>query len=497
MSDYLTPLLLGILSSALVTWIAFLIKKINEYPMAFSERIKAENSMKSDISRSIQIKFYGVSHIKLEKYLSEIFDTAKQSNEQLPMEEIYIYFAKTEVGNIWEKENFVENIIKVVRRISKFLTSPNTKPTAPNLRTISFKQVEHISFFGGCKLIDSKGGEVIYVVHYTPGPTRESDTTLSYTYRLTLQKSKKFNLYKRYSTAYEYIDKNSHFIFNVEIKKDNAWNASPEVWDKFEIKHRIYEKTMSDLVEFSQIPDKGKVLDIGAGTGRMSKIIKKTVKLKKLVLLDNSSQMLGYVTNLDNKKDSNESIIDFILTDARNSRPLYGAYENMKFDRILCHFSMQLILTDNLNEETLSHIWKKHLKKRGRLIFSLHNTLFSGYEPKGYEKWEDPLRKKLVEYAQKNGYQQLDFRKYEIDDLISHFKMAGLNFIEKKFIEYKRTMSDRLDMWKVPGIFTNSFKISENQWQLFINYICSIEKDLINLPTKPMTVIYLSFENSG
>lgn len=496
MSDHLITLFLGILSSALFWWILFLFKKLNEYPMAFSERIEAENSMKFDISRSVQIRFYGVSHTKLEKYLSEIFDSAKQSNVQLPLEEIYIYFAKTDVGTIWEKEKFGDNMIKVVRRISKFLTNPNTKPIAPNLRKLSFKQVEHISFFGGCKLIDSKGGEIIYVVHYTPGPSRESDTTFSYTYRLTLQKNKKFNLYKRYSTANEYIDKISHLIFNIELNKENSWNASPEIWDKYEIKHRIYESTMSDLVEFSKIPNKGKVLDIGAGTGRMSNIIKETVELRKLVLLDNSPQMLGYVTNLDNNIKSNESIIDLILTDARKGRPLYGAYENIKFDRIICHFSMQLILTDNLNEETFSHIWKKYLKKSGRLIFSLHNTHFSGYEPKGYENWEDPLRKKLLEYAQKKNYQQVDLRKYKIDDLISHFKMAGLNLIEKEVVTYKRTMSDRLDMWKVPGIFSNSFKIPENQWQLFIDYICSIEKDLKNLPTKPMTVIYLSFRNS-
>lgn len=174
------------------------------------------------------------------------------------------------------------------------------------------------------------------------------------------------------------------------------------------ITYDFYEKGVKDDIDFylSYFKNyKGKILEIGAGTGRI------TIPLLKAYLditaLDISSDMLIILKEKAQKENITPKIV---VADMRNLSKVE------KFDTIFISYrTFQHLYTVNDQLYTLREI-KKHLKKDGVLIFDVYYPIFK-YIALGNWKWQ--VEQKID--VENIGKVKIDYRnKYDMASQIMY-----------------------------------------------------------------------------
>ena len=487
--EHFIALVIGIISSFIVSMF-FFYKKIRLLPKSFTLREDAKLSMIRDLRNSKAIYFIGISHEKLSQYLEQLIDEAKMSNKKLYLNELHVCFARNEVGATWEPNNFRKSIVKYVTEITIFLAQEDIKSIFPYLKTVSFYQDVYMSYFGGCHILYADKNPILYVVYYLPGPAKKANTVDSFTSKLTYTRGRKFNLYNRYKSSYDYVFNHAKSLYHYRLGLD-PWDESVRQWEEFEIRHRVYEKIMRDFLDFIDVSGDNSVLDLGCGTGRMSLLIAEKLDDGRMLLLDKSPRMIS--KSIENFRKVNKSV-DFIIADATKESNLYGHFSNEKFDKIICHFSFHLFLSQEFSIGNFCHLWKRHLNDNGEMSICIHNSIVNCESEEGHMPWVDPLREAIKEFAVTT---QLDYTHNRpmltIDEIINQFAISGFVLVDRDVKEYERSMNDRLDMWKAPGIFKSALNIDTDRYADYYEFINTLYERLSGEGTKPTTTVFLKF----
>ena len=461
-------------------------------------RGKATPMMKEDIKKANRLVFLGISNSSLHEYLSEIVETAKVNKESLPFESIDIFFAREDNGETWEGKEFGGNMVKAIHDISYLFTHKSNISTVPSLKRVSFYQSSLVCYYGGSLFrlvqddkLDKNLFSIIYVILYMPLP--DADTKTSYTMRISAgSKDLQTNyLYNTYSNAYQYIKETSSLLCEFEI--GNIWDGSADEWDNFEANYPIYSDSMESLFDFGDISPHHKVLDIGCGTGRALKNQVKSIEGVSLFLLDKSPQMIKKAE----KMLSDYENVKFIVADAK--KPLFGAFKNEKFDRIIIHFSFPSFIDNSHPIESFARNWKNYLKRDGELLIAIHNSFIECDTPSKFKNWSDPLREEIritIESKKKEltpHLRQDSRRKFTIDEIKEGFEKEGFYLKDHLSKTYERTMRDRITMWKVPAVSSSFIDIKEIGVANCSSLLDEVLERVREKETMPTTVAFLKF----
>ncbi len=244
-----------------------------------------------------------------------------------------------------------------------------------------------------------------------------------------------------------------------ELIKKN-FSKSARSYDKYAQIQKVLAKKLQRYLPEGAVSN---VLDIGCGTGNLTKILKEKYRNSHITAIDISPQMVEIA-----KKKINDNV-EFIVGDAEE-------YEDKKeYDVIASNATMQWFY--NL-EKTLSK-YKKMLSKDGAVIFSIFGPLT--YHELAWVM-EDVTNKKLVINSKKFlGRTEIEkilkkhFTKYEIKEEIIKEENRSLRSLLSK-IKFSGTQGNSMSgkglltkekLKKAQELYMQRFKKIEATHQLF------------------------------
>ena len=237
----------------------------------YGKRKWSDNLFLRDITRYQHVTFIGISHPNLPLYLEQ---AAKRANNSA-LETIDVYFPQTTDGELWEGRSFLAGTRRSRLDTSAVLTSPEIARLLPRFREIRFFRMAHHPTYGGCVL--SNNGDlplVQYAVLNLPGDDKDLKTTLTLRVRHNrrhLSRTSENELKEALLESYRVITQRAESIGSIQ---PGIWDMSVESWDSFASQCAGYSQCMETLITLSKIKDRESVLDLGAGCGSTSEIIK-------------------------------------------------------------------------------------------------------------------------------------------------------------------------------------------------------------------------------
>ena len=500
-----STVLTGIIGSATTIGAIILTRWLDRRALAdpklerFDQRKQATPSMYKDMEASQALVFLGISNTKLHDYLSTVI----RLGHTLPWRRISIFFARDDVGVSWEHEEFGRNVLKSVLNVAEIFCSNSNRDIFPGLESVVFFQSALPSYYGGslfeARIRNDDRFVSLYVVNYIP--TKDADARTSFTLRLSPNSSEDDGAdpFQSYLEGYRAIASHSSTLYALDQSQPNLWDKSAESWDRFERSFPIYASVMNDLCDFAGIGGSQTVLDVGCGSGWASQSIAMRLSHGRLFLLDNSTRMLSKARSLftndwQQYRDAGVEI-QYVLSDASQSNPLYGAAASARYDRIVFHFSFQHVLQKDVSIETLARRWKPFLARNGEIILAIHNKCILCDTPPGFHDWDDEFRKELQTNFVAAGL-RLESQMVPIwsSALIEEgFCQAGLSQIERAEHVYARSFEDRAAMWQTPAI-AGSLAILEDRGMDSVK--AAVENAYARVKgkkTMPMTVVFFRF----
>jgi SAM-dependent methyltransferase len=417
----------------------------------YLERNDATPRMLADISLSTYLVFIGVSNSTLNEYLQTLFD--ENTTSSLPTECIEIFFARDDIGIMWERD-FSTNILRSVYNIAALLTAPQYRSSLSQLTSVSFYQLRSPTYFGGSMFrfknrifSEIDPFSVLYVTFYMP--SSDIDAKTSFTMRMTNINAEDHLLYRRFARSYHYLKSNSERL--LQIATSSIWDLSATQWDRFVHRYPVYSMMYDSLVKFANVQRHHKVLEFCCGTARSTVKLATLIDQTNLTCIDNSSQMLKRAAEITKREGFN---IRLVLVDARG--PFYGSIKKEKFGKILVHFGMHSLL-ESISIHELATLWRGLCDENGcEIVFNMHNTTLvdPGFQ---YSEWKDPLRNEILTVSAERDHagaiHNRNGKRYSGEEIIDGFQSTGFKLIATEVETFGRTMADRVAMWRVPAIF--------------------------------------------
>jgi SAM-dependent methyltransferase len=414
----------------------------------YGKRKWSDDPFLRDITRYQHAAFIGISHPNLPLYLEQ---AAKRANNSV-LETVDVYFPKTIDGELWEGRSFLAATRHSRLEISAMLTSPEIARSLPRLREIRFLRMAHHPTYGGCVL--GHNGDlplVQYAVLYLPSEDKDLKTTLTLRVlhnRRHLLGTSVEELNEALFESYKVI---THQAASIGCVQPSIWDISVESWDSFTSQCEGYSQSMKTLVELSKIKDGESVLDLGAGCGSTTQIIRDRAPHAKLTLLDSSPQMLHRAKI---RFGESAEYVLCKLPGLLGEQPM-DLEHHSQFDHIVLHLALPSIASTKRDLESVATWSRQWLKREGRFTIAAHNTVVTN-DLVSYRPETDEFRTRLLAAARKRCVENTrnDPREQCLspNDVTTAFSEAGFRLEETKASSYPWTMNDRILMWQTPAV---------------------------------------------
>ena len=213
-------------------------------------------------------------------------------------------------------------------------------------------------------------------------------------------------------------------------------------------------ESMRNLIKFITPESGDKILELGCGTGNLTNLIaKKYPFVKKLVVIDSSSQMLEFCIN----RFQNKNMVDIRQFDPYESSSLgfkFVLEDNYKY--VISHLSFPFPEDSKKDFRKLVERVSKIIQTSGYFIITVHNVVVE-IEDDMYERNTDSFINDMVDLFKKHynrkAIRMLSRNKYSEEDFLKIFTGDQLFKLEDmKTVKYPFKMLDRISMWKVPAI---------------------------------------------
>ena len=158
----------------------------------------------------------------------------------------------------------------------------------------------------------------------------------------------------------------------IQNRLSKLWTEYAKVYPYLEYNH-AYKVLLKSIIKLSNIKDSGekqKALDLGAGTGNVTKALLEKYPNLNIISMDNSAQMLSH---LKDKLEKYSDRVIFELQDISNDK-MWEVFDS-QFDLVISNLVLTYVYNpENKNgEETLMKIFKNIysiLKNGGEFIWS-------------------------------------------------------------------------------------------------------------------------------
>ena len=411
----------------------------------FVERDTALPDMQRIWKTQAYLGFVGLSHKSLETYLANELS----SGRSLPWESIDIFFASDKAGAIYEGAEFTSNVRHNRQLIAAALTDPSNIGQLEGLRQVRFLQMDTVgpeytgSVFGPSR----ENPEVFYVV--LSSPVHRGETKKALTFRVDRDGTEKWNpahraVLEHYRLGFGRIQKHSRSLGTFQ---PSMWDQSAADWSTFCENSALMSQEMSGLIGFAgQVTGKD-VLDLGCGSGEMSKKLLRA-GVSRLVALDQSPQMLGLAKQQLGDASNVSYALCRVPTRDRENLDLEG----QRFQMIVLHQVIPAIAFDKSTLIELARWCLLYLSPGGTVALAAHDAVVE----LDNRKWEDPYRAQLRALAIGNPRMAPKLRtprpKLRKEDIQDAFADAGFKLDNFNVGTLRNTMAERALMWSVPAV---------------------------------------------
>jgi SAM-dependent methyltransferase len=298
----------------------------------------------------------------------------------------------------------------------------------------------------------------------------------------------------RYSEALEFVHKNSTALFSLDLS--DPWNDSANEWSSFQQKHPVYQRITRQVLECIGLREGSRVLEFGCGPGLTSiEVVNRLGVSGALVAMDASPQMVSLAKqNLKGCPGATATVGDARL-------PLFGPCafsQNTRhqFDVVLVLFAFHE-MTDQSSASDLIASWAQaYLRPDGRAVVVLHNGVLSDIAtPPGFpRRWPDPLRDDLEKLC-RLAFGPVALKpapvKLNVSAIKNDLERRGFSVRRTDLAPVGRTMSDRIDMWRVPAILNSLVDLKTVPYKKCQPILEQVGNDVYGKNTMPTTVVIL------
>lgn len=203
----------------------------------------------------------------------------------------------------------------------------------------------------------------------------------------------------------------------MQKNQKQVWNDIAEEW------HEFKQNPSKHVTEFLK-DKKGKVLDIGSGSGRH--LLEVNKEGKEFYLTDFSEKMIEFA-----KKRSEELGIKerthFEVSEASNL-----PYEDNSFDAIICIATLHCLQTKENREKAVQEIYRVLKPKSEALIevWNKNSERFKNAPKEKYISWRDKGQRYYYLYEKGEILEQFKRNGFEIKEELEH--RVNISFIAKK-----------------------------------------------------------------
>jgi len=455
----------------------------------FSARSNSDKTWFQDMLKAESLIFLGTSHTHLYSFLFQLLNRVKNESG---LRTIEIYYASDENGRAHESESFLPSVRQSRQKIAALVCQPEWMVKFPNFESVLFKQTTEAITFSG-SIIETKGKDkpIIYVVQHPYKGRFDADEMLTFRYTSTLPNffsRKQRELINIYLSSYKKVSNNASCLGTF---RRSLWDLSIKQWARFSQKCSAHRESMKTTVEFADIQNTDSVLDLGCGTGHVSKIIKDLHPSINLTLLDASPQMINTAKSV--LGDQIKYALCKIPSDDKQCE--IGSLKD--FDLIIIHLSLPAAAKEICELDSLAKWCKHHLSDTGKVVIAAHNTAVD--IESSYSKENDLLRneikKQLCSIGMSDIYRKLEKPLFKPEQIEQSFSEKGFVCKGKQKRSYKMEMGDRLLMWRAPVVINDlveAEKMSEDKIDLLIN---KVEIAVGDQDTPDMEVMFWRFDN--
>lgn len=476
--------IISIIVTIAVSLIPYFVRLIDEKrygTKVFIERESAERRMINDMARSKELNFVGITHDKMTEYLGG----ALAAEKELHWETINFYFPTPEYGLCWDR-NFNNKMSLNILKISNYLMNNNIERLG-TLKEVNFYLNQCGFNIGGSffKFKNSGSYNVIYDVMQIISTDKKQEHAK--TIRLNHRFHKQF--FKRLEEMFEEIKRGSQLLYSINAGKKDLWNQSAYSWDNYERDNTSpHSQSMHHMLNELYITNDLNILSLGAGTGKMEKLLKSGFNFSGFLGLVDKSYTMLYKAYERMKKDKNVSYALIDLAD--REWQLYGALAGRKYDYILIHFSLHNFISNEQSLGDFAGRLKEILAYNGKIVVAIHDHVYDLFDE------NEMLRNKIKSFADDKKIGRHGKNKFvSLNDLKSGFFDNGLKVIRETEQVIARNIRERVTMWKVEAILDTVVDVDELNGRKLKDALFKELDAMRSGYSKPMAVRYITFSD--
>jgi SAM-dependent methyltransferase len=458
--------------------------------------------MYTDMQTAKKLVFIGSSQRSLVGFLREAI--RRTSSQTLPWEEIEVYFAPPEIGQLYDDEgpNFTVKVREVRQSVAGFLTDPTRKGWLAAFQEVQFSEMRRPMTYTGAMF--GPGGvdhefSTIYVVHsrfYGVNFNQDITTRFTFTDSSASERPSAVHMARmaHYAEAYTNIRRESRSLGRFQR---SVWDESADQWSRFLTGSRVLIESMAALVELNDIKPGATILDVGAGPGDTSELLLQWSGHGGITLLDASPQMVQFAR----RKFQGRSSVDIALCAVQPDQSILNVDLNSRlFSVLVFHQSLGNVAEAFNNDLVALARWCfQSVESGGQVIIAVHNGVIEAAKPKGYENWEDEFRIALDREIRRILAWRL-YRKgprtrslFKREGIENAFRSQGFSGGIKDQRVISMTMDERVLMWRVPAVMNSVVDVVAGGID-HLSAVCdNLQRELAGKISMPQTVTYWTF----
>ena len=423
----------------------------------FGSRQDTTEDLMTELRAYQKLVFLGISHQQLAGLLKRVLQNLR-GRETLPWESVEVYFVRDDIGEVYEQAQFHNHLCASRRQIADVLINEFDK--LPRLREVAFMQSNSTRSQTGC-LLGDPGPPPVFHVGYLPITVPPGTPDEAPTLKLASRGGEEARQPIRDALLklYQAVRENHHPLGTF---RRTLWDRSVKRWSEFCTASKVQQAGMLKLVEFAKFRPNEQVLELAAGTGDLSHFLVDGLEeaaAARLTVLDGSPGMLRAARRvLQGRADYALCRLSSVgdgegYFDDRRNIDIRGT----KFDAIVMYQALFAVANNEAGLARVARWCARHLKPRGRVILSAHNTAVQMDTVPPFDRDSDPLRVALRETAVAMGL-EAHIRKNEVSELTIEgveraFRQAS--FAPGRPCEtyrFENPNAERHEMWRVPAI---------------------------------------------
>ena len=409
-----------------------------------------------------------------------------------------MYYATDLDGQLWEGATFGARIRQSRYRVAEIMTRPDTWSSQAiddramsSFRLLRFWQLERHSTFGGALLERPDATRIQYAVVYLPNGNRDTRNHLTLRFAPTTRtKASNYEkLEQAFLRGFEALTTHARPLGELA---PSVWDVSAASWESYVSSCEAYDKSMQKLCTLADLHEGDTVLDVGAGCGKMSRIVLNVVGAHNLYLLDSSPQMLELA------RRRFQETAEYVLPRVPPV-PGHGIVDlrsGFLFDHAIIHMALPSAANSREELQKLASWLCDNLKRGGRVSVAAHNTAVR-YPATEYDPTADVFRAELLASLRKEGYEShlrsRQWRPLDPQDVEIVFQDAGFARDLTRHEEFRWTVDNRVAMWKVPAVLDSLVDITKIPSGVHEKVLQTVANQVGNQTTLPLGVTFWRF----